>query len=155
PWHKGCFSATDGTLLEPPPLESLQSYFLEISEEEIRIDPNRTTLKKDAPGRGKINSKSDQTFVILGAGAGGAAAVRELRALGFAGRLVMISREQRPPYDRTLLSKMYLSGQVDSSQLPLQPESLLSDCEVEFMVAEIDSVDSAKHTISFKNDIPA
>jgi apoptosis-inducing factor 3 len=50
---------------------------------------------------------------------------------------------------------MYLSGQVDSSQLPLQPESLLSDCEVEFMVAEIDRVDSAKHTITFKNGTPS
>jgi apoptosis-inducing factor 3 len=155
PWHKGCFSTTDGAVLEPPSLESLRPYFLEISGNEIRIDPDRTTLKKDVPDRGKINTKSNQTFVILGAGAAGAAAVRELRALGFAGRLVMISREKRPPYDRTLLSKMYLSGQVDSSQLPLQPESLLSDCEVEFMVAEIDCVDSTKQTIGFKCDIPA
>jgi len=155
PWHKGCFSASNGAVLEPPSLESLRSYFLEVSEDEIRIDPDRTNLKKDAPDRRKINSKSNQTFVVLGAGAAGTAAVRELRALGFAGRLVMISREQRSPYDRTLLSKMYLSGQIDSSQLPLQPKSLLSDCQVEFIVAEIHCVDSAKHTIGFKNGFPA
>jgi apoptosis-inducing factor 3 len=155
PWHKACFSATDGTVLDPPALESLRSYFLEISEDEIRIDPDRTTLKKGAPDGGKIDSKSNQTFVILGAGAAGTAAIRELRALGFAGHLVMISREQSPPYDRTLLSKMYLSGQVDASQLPLQPDSLLSDCEVEFVVATVKHIDSAKRTIRFKNDLPA
>jgi apoptosis-inducing factor 3 len=155
PWHKACFSATNGAVLEPPALASLRSYFLETSEDGIRIDLDRTSPMKEAPDGGRIDPRSNQTFVILGAGAVGTAAVRELRALGFAGHLVMISREQTPPYDRTLLSKMYLCGEVDSKQLPLQPESLLSDCEVEFIVAEIDSVDSAKHTIRFKNGLPA
>ncbi len=154
PWHKSCFAASDGALLEPPSLESLQSYFLELSEDEIRIDLDRTTQKKPGPNPGKVNSRSNQTFAILGGGAAAAAAARELRALGFGGRLVMISREQRLPYDRTLLSKMYLSGEADSSQLPLRPETLLADCQVDFIVAEIDCVDAEKHTISFKNGIP-
>jgi apoptosis-inducing factor 3 len=96
PWHKSCFAASDGAVLEPPSLESLQSYFLEITEEEIRIDLESTTPKQYAPNRGKVNA--NQTFAILGGGAAGAAAARELRALGFAGRLVMISREQRQRY---------------------------------------------------------
>jgi NADPH-dependent 2,4-dienoyl-CoA reductase/sulfur reductase-like enzyme/nitrite reductase/ring-hydroxylating ferredoxin subunit len=154
PWHKSCFAASDGAVLEPPSLDSLQSYFLEVSEDEIRIDLDRTTQKKHGPNHGKVNSRSNQIFAILGSGAAAAAAARELRALGFAGRLVMISREQRLPYDRTLLSKMYLSGQADSSQLPLRPETLLADCQVDFMVAEIDCVDAEKQTISFKNGIP-
>jgi apoptosis-inducing factor 3 len=155
PWHKSCFATSDGALLEPPSLESLQCYFLEILGDEIRIDLDRTTQKKHAPKHGKVESRSHQTFAILGGGAAGAAAARELRALGFAGRLVMISREQSPPYDRTLLSKMYLSGQADSGQLPLRPETLLADLQVEFKVGDVDCVDSAKHTISFKNGIPS
>ena len=152
PWHKSCFAASDGAVLEPPSLESLHSYFLEISEEEIRIDLEETTQKQYAPNRGKVNA--NQTFAILGGGAAGAAAATELRALGFSGRLVMISREQRHPYDRTLLSKMYLSGQADASQLPLRPEKLLAECEVDFLVAEIDCIDSENQTISFENGSP-
>jgi apoptosis-inducing factor 3 len=155
PWHKSCFAASDGAVLEPPSLESLQSYVLEISEDEIRIDLDHTTQKKHEPNHGKVDAKSDQTFAILGGGAAAAAAARELRALGFAGRLVMISREQRLPYERTLLSNMYLSGQADSSQLPLRPETLLADCQVDFMVAAIDCVDAEKRTIRFKNGVPA
>ncbi|HEX6567281.1 MAG TPA: FAD-dependent oxidoreductase [Chthoniobacterales bacterium] len=155
PWHKSCFAASDGAVLEPPSLASLQSYFLEILEDEIRIDLDRSTQnKKPRSNHGKVDSRSNQTFAILGGGAAAAAAAVELRALGFAGRLVMISREQRHPYDRTLLSKMYLSGDADSKQLPLRPETLLGDCQVDFMEAEIDFVDPQKHTISFKNDIP-
>jgi apoptosis-inducing factor 3 len=153
PWHKSCFAASDGAVLEPPSLESLQSHFLEISDDEIRIDLDRTTQTKQAANHGKVNGRSDQTFVILGGGAAAAAAARELRALGFAGRLVMISREKRHPYDRTLLSKMYLSGQADAGQLPLRPETLLSDCNVDFIVTEIDFVDSEKHTIGLRNGI--
>jgi NADPH-dependent 2,4-dienoyl-CoA reductase/sulfur reductase-like enzyme/nitrite reductase/ring-hydroxylating ferredoxin subunit len=152
PWHKSCFAASDGALLEPPALESLQAYFLEIVGEEVRVDVGSSTRREHSPDRGKVSPKAEQTFVILGGGAAGAAAVQELRSLGFAGRLVMISREHRLPYDRTLLSKMYLSGQADAKQLPLRPEGLLSDCGVEFLVAEIDQVDPESRTIRFRDE---
>ena len=152
PWHKSCFSASDGALLESPSLESLPAYFLEIAGNEIRVDLQSSTQIKHSPDHGKISPRANQTFAILGGGAAAAAAVRELRALGFAGRLVMVSREKRTPYDRTLLSKMYLSGQADPKQLPLRPENLLSDCEVDFMVAEIDEVDPESRTIRFKEE---
>jgi NADPH-dependent 2,4-dienoyl-CoA reductase/sulfur reductase-like enzyme/nitrite reductase/ring-hydroxylating ferredoxin subunit len=156
PWHKSCFSASDGALLESPSLESLHTYFLEIIGDEVRIDPGSSTQMNHSPDHGKVSPRADQTFVILGGGAAGAAAVRELRGLGFAGRLVMISREHRNPYDRTLLSKMYLSGQAEVKQLPLRPENLLRDCAVDFLVAEIDQVDPESRTIRFKEEtVPA
>lgn len=150
PWHKSCFSAADGALLESPALESLRAYFVETIGEEVLVDPNSSTRIKFSSERGKVSPRADQTFVILGGGAAGAAAVQELRSLGFAGRLVMISREDQTPYDRTLLSKMYLSGQADAKQLPLRPENLLSDCAVDFLLAEIDQVDLESRIIRFK-----
>ena len=152
PWHKSCFSASNGALLESPALESLHAYFLEIVGEEVRVDPRSSIQMKHSPDHGKVSPRADQTFVILGGGAAGAAALRELRGLGFAGRLVMISQEHRTPYDRTLLSKMYLSGQADVKQLPLRPENLLSDCAVDFLVAEIDQVDPESRNIRFKEE---
>ena len=50
-------------------------------------------------------------FVIVGAGAAGAVAAQTLREAGFGGRIVMLDRENRVPYDRTLLSKYALSGE--------------------------------------------
>src|SRR6202035_5109596 len=107
---------------------------------------------KHSPGHGKVSSRANKTFAILGGGAAASAAVRELRALGFVGRMVMVSQENRAPYDRTLLSKMYLSGQADAKQLPLRPENLLNDCAVDFLVAEIDQVDPESRTIRFKEE---
>ncbi len=155
PWHKSCFSASHGELLEPPALESLQSYFLEIVGEEIRVDIESSRQIKEVPDDGIGYSRAEQTFVILGGGAAAAASVQELRALGFDGRLVMVSQESRAPYDRTLLSKMYLSGQADAKQLPLRPESLLKDCQVEFIVGKIGSVVSESREISFTDTRPS
>jgi NADPH-dependent 2,4-dienoyl-CoA reductase/sulfur reductase-like enzyme/nitrite reductase/ring-hydroxylating ferredoxin subunit len=152
PWHKSCFTSSDGALLESPSLESLRTYYLEVAGDEIRVDPESSTQIKHSTGHGKVSSRANETFAILGGGAAGSAAVRELRALGFAGRLVMVSQEKRTPYDRTLLSKMYLSGQADLKQLPLRPENLLSDCAVDFMVAEIEDVDPESRTIRFQGE---
>jgi apoptosis-inducing factor 3 len=134
PWHKSCFAAADGALLEPPSLASLSEYSLELVGDEVRIDPERPVQRNRAAQTKK--TKSDKSFVVLGGGAAAAAAVQELRALGFAGRLVMVSKEQRTPYDRTLLSKMYLSGQAEPKQLPLRPETLLSDCKSSFWLVK-------------------
>jgi 3-phenylpropionate/trans-cinnamate dioxygenase ferredoxin reductase component len=49
-------------------------------------------------------------FVIVGASLTGAKAAEELRAAGFAGRIVLIGEETERPYERPPLSKGYLLG---------------------------------------------
>jgi NADPH-dependent 2,4-dienoyl-CoA reductase/sulfur reductase-like enzyme len=51
-------------------------------------------------------------FAVVGAGAAGAFAAQTLRQSGFDGRIVMLDRENRVSYDRTLLSKYHLSGEA-------------------------------------------
>jgi 3-phenylpropionate/trans-cinnamate dioxygenase ferredoxin reductase component len=70
--------------------------------------------------------------VIVG---GGVAAMRcavELRALGYDGRLLMLSAEDTPPYDRTLVSKALISGEeVGDERLLLQPLAAYADSDIE------------------------
>ena len=51
------------------------------------------------------------SFVIVGAGLGGATAAGTLREEGFDGDLVLIGAEPMPPYERPPLSKEYLRGE--------------------------------------------
>jgi apoptosis-inducing factor 3 len=52
------------------------------------------------------HSSSDvRSFVIIGAGAAGAAAAEALRQANFTGRIIMLSRERHLPYDRLQCSK--------------------------------------------------
>jgi 3-phenylpropionate/trans-cinnamate dioxygenase ferredoxin reductase component len=66
---------------------------------------------------------------------GGVAAMRcalELRALGYDGRICVVSAETTPPYDRTLVSKDLLSGDpVDDTRLLLQPAEAYADAEID------------------------
>jgi NADPH-dependent 2,4-dienoyl-CoA reductase/sulfur reductase-like enzyme len=50
-------------------------------------------------------SSDKRTFVIVGAGAAGAAAAEELRQANFTGRIILLSRERYLPYDRLQCSK--------------------------------------------------
>jgi NADPH-dependent 2,4-dienoyl-CoA reductase/sulfur reductase-like enzyme len=50
-------------------------------------------------------SSDKRTFVIIGAGAAGAAAAEGLRQAKFTGRVILLSREQHLPYDRLQCSK--------------------------------------------------
>jgi 3-phenylpropionate/trans-cinnamate dioxygenase ferredoxin reductase subunit len=55
--------------------------------------------------------------VVVGAGLAGARTCQQLRARGYAGELVLVGAEARPPYDRPPLSKRVLLGEVDDSSL--------------------------------------
>lgn len=59
--------------------------------------------------------------VIVGGGAAGATAARTLRRGGWEGEVVLLTREPHEPYDRTMLSKGALLGDVD------EPRPLLAD----------------------------
>jgi 3-phenylpropionate/trans-cinnamate dioxygenase ferredoxin reductase subunit len=61
------------------------------------------------------------TFVIAGASLTGATAAATLRQDGFDGRIILIGEEPRPPYERPLLSKQYLRGEVPFEKALVRP----------------------------------
>lgn len=87
----------------------------------------------------------DRTFVVVGAGVCGAAAVQALREEGFEDRIVLVGDEPHVPYERPPLSKEYLQGKQDRDALFLRPETWYEDNAVErrpgMRVAEIEPGD--------------
>ena len=69
--------------------------------------------------------------LIVGAGHGGAQAALALRQRGFEGRIVMVTREAHPPYERPPLSKDYLSGDKPFEKILIRPESFWAERKVE------------------------
>jgi 3-phenylpropionate/trans-cinnamate dioxygenase ferredoxin reductase subunit len=49
-------------------------------------------------------------FLLIGGGVAAASCARELRSAGASGSVLMVGREQDPPYERPPLSKSYLGG---------------------------------------------
>ncbi|MBI4998479.1 MAG: FAD-dependent oxidoreductase [Rhodocyclales bacterium] len=64
-------------------------------------------------------------MVIIGAGQAGLQTAESLRSEGYAGEVLMIGDEPRPPYQRPPLSKAYLLGEFSEAQLTIRaPEAL-------------------------------
>jgi NADPH-dependent 2,4-dienoyl-CoA reductase/sulfur reductase-like enzyme/nitrite reductase/ring-hydroxylating ferredoxin subunit len=134
PWHHACFNARSGDLLEPPALDALPRYEVEIDGAEVVVKfPEKTETARIPDMTGRQEDKDKRIFLILGAGAAGNAAAQSLRENGFAGRIVMITRENRLPYDRPNLSKDYLQGEADPAWMPLRSEEFYKTYGIELL----------------------
>ena len=138
PWHHAVFDVASGALCEPPAPDALRTFEVEIRDGEVYV---RVPDDADAHGKGIPYRASDgelpdmvsptigelgtdaATVAIVGGGAAANAAVEELRAQAFRGRVVLITRETHAPYDRTKLSKGVLSGDAGPDALPLRDGS--------------------------------
>jgi NADPH-dependent 2,4-dienoyl-CoA reductase/sulfur reductase-like enzyme/nitrite reductase/ring-hydroxylating ferredoxin subunit len=141
PWHKATFCLRTGALLEPPAVDPLPRF-------EARIDKGRVLLRKaELPPRPAPPADA-RCFVIIGAGAAGAVAAQTLREVGFGGRIVLLDRANRVPYDRTLLSKYVLSGQPGAEKSPLQSQDFYRCHGIERRTAEVVRIDVAQRRIT-------
>ncbi len=150
PWHQGTFDARSGDLLEPPPMSALPHFAVRVEGDEILVDrpddaPSRRTMPMATP-----DFEADgRTFAVVGGGAAGAAAVEALRQQGYLGRIVLVSREDRRPYDRPNLSKDYLAGTASADWLPLRSAKFYEQHGVELLNEGVMSFDAMTRRLVF------
>ncbi|QMU75613.1 FAD-dependent oxidoreductase [Streptacidiphilus sp. PB12-B1b] len=72
-----------------------------------------------------------ETHVIVGAGLAGAKAAETLRAEGFTGRVILVGDEREHPYERPGLSKGFLAGTSERSELFVHDSPWYAAHEVE------------------------
>jgi len=146
PWHKAAFRAEDGALCEPPALDSLARYHVEVRGEEVWVDDQPLPAEKIPP------ADDPRTFVIIGAGAAGTACAAALREKGFGGRILMIDREAETGYDRTVLSKYVLAGDMAADKTPpLRDETYFIRQRIERRHGEVTDLDMDARRIRLAN----
>ena len=142
PWHKATFCLRSGALLEPPAVDDLPRYPVRTLNGRVLVGDQ--ALNAGAP---PTPEGAGSTYVIVGGGAAGASAAQTLRAEGFDGAIVMLDRENRVPYDRTLLSKYHLSGAKGGEKTPLQTQAWYRAHGIERRTAEVTHIDVAARQI--------
>jgi NADPH-dependent 2,4-dienoyl-CoA reductase/sulfur reductase-like enzyme/nitrite reductase/ring-hydroxylating ferredoxin subunit len=149
PWHQAAFDVLTGNLEEPPALNAQPCY-------EVRVDGDDVIVKVPegagprTPDMVRRDPAEGRTFVILGAGAAGNAAAETLRQDGFRGRILMITQEQRLPYDRPNLSKGYMSGEAGPETLPWRTAEFYRDHDIEVLLGRtVSRVEPRQKTIAF------
>lgn len=150
PWHNACFSVVTGDQKEPPGLDSLPRYLARVEGESVLVSVPIAAVQR-VQSMAQYSPVDGRTFVILGAGAAGAHAAETLRQAGYQGRIVMVTRESKLPYDRTWLSKDYFTGQVSREQLPLRSADFYKAHAIEVLLnKEAVRVDAIAKTITFQ-----
>ncbi len=75
---------------------------------------------------------------------------RRLREDGFRGRVALVTREDRAPYDRPNLSKDYLQGHAEPEWMPLRAEEFYRKHDIGLLCEhEVTRVDAAAKTVTF------
>ena len=114
PWHHATFDSHDGTLLEPLAIEGLTQY-------EVTDNGDSLTLNTSAKSDKKVehDKLTDTHTIIIGGGAAGFMTAHQLRNTGYGGKITLISADDKAPYNRPLLSKAFLAGNMPEEKLLL------------------------------------
>lgn len=152
PLHHAVFNVVNGDLEEPPALDALVSYDVHVDGERVMVCVPEEASDRRAVSMVKRDTAVDpRQFVILGAGAAGYAAAQTLREEGFRGNIVMITREDRTPYDRPNLSKDYLHGHAEAEWMPLRPQEFFAENDIQLLFnREVTRVDARAKVIVFE-----
>ena len=153
PWHQAAFSIKTGDMLEPPALDSLPRYEVRVDGDDIIVALPESAEPHRQPAMTSFDPSADsRTYVILGAGAAANAAAQTLREDGFQGIIVMITPENRLPYDRPNLSKDYLQGTAEPEWMPLRPQEFYRDNGIEVRLnATVKAVEIPTRTVTFES----
>ena len=91
---------------------------------------------------------SGSPIVIIGGGVAGGNAAAALREEGFAGPVVIISREPGVPFGRPPLSKTYLRSEEDLQGWYVRPAGWYAEHDVDLRSgSSVAALDPAEHTI--------
>jgi NADPH-dependent 2,4-dienoyl-CoA reductase/sulfur reductase-like enzyme/nitrite reductase/ring-hydroxylating ferredoxin subunit len=151
PWHHAVYDALTGHHEEPPGCDNLQCYPVRIVDGEIRVAvPDGASGRAERDFAKPATAEDRRLFAIVGAGAAGQSAAETLRGTGYRGRILLVSREQRLPYDRTLLSKEVLRGAELPAPLELRPRQFYKRHGIELWLNRVVTrVAAAERRIDF------
>jgi apoptosis-inducing factor 3 len=154
PWHNAYFDITTGDLEQPPGLDSLDRYSVRIDGDNVLVTIPEAALGHRVPDMAQYAPDIDnRTFVILGAGAAGTHAAETLRVAGYQGQIVMVTRDDKLPYDRTTLSKNYFTGKLTADQILMRSAEFYQQHQIELRLnCPVTNVDISTKTIVLAND---
>jgi NADPH-dependent 2,4-dienoyl-CoA reductase/sulfur reductase-like enzyme/nitrite reductase/ring-hydroxylating ferredoxin subunit len=150
PWHQACFDVVTGDLEEPPALDALPHFHVRVEGGNVIVSVPEDAEDRRIPTMTRRSPDADsRVFVIIGTGGAGNAAAEALRQDGFQGRIVMVTRESRLPYDRTNLSKGYLKSD-ESDPARLRSEEFYAGYDIEILTEqEVVRIDASDKTVVF------
>jgi len=144
PLHHACFSLKTGEALRAPALDPLDRWKVDIQGDLVFV---REKLPTSSLRKASTQTEVEK-IVIVGGGAAALACAIELRKLGYARAITMLSADDDPPYDRPNLSKDYLAGTAPEEWIPLRSSQWYRDHAIELRLGlEVTAIDSEARSV--------
>uniref|UniRef100_A0A8C7NA82 Apoptosis inducing factor mitochondria associated 5 n=1 Tax=Oncorhynchus kisutch TaxID=8019 RepID=A0A8C7NA82_ONCKI len=141
PWHGACFNIQTGDLEEYPGMDCLPCHT--VGRERVAARQTKRIKSMGSRVEGVIH-----TILLLGGGEDGILVCAEtLRQENFGGRIIMVTRDNLLPYDKTRLSKV-MNVEDDSILLRRMEFFHKHDIEV-WLRKEAMSLDTEKKKVTF------
>ncbi|GMN03385.1 NAD(P)/FAD-dependent oxidoreductase [Erythrobacter sp. MTPC3] len=98
------------------------------------------------------SNRNSADVVIVGTGHGGAQAAIALRQQGHEGSILMVGRDNAPPYERPPLSKEYLAGEKGFERIMIRPEKFWADKNIDLRLGSgVMDINPAAHTLTLSD----
>ncbi|XP_005452714.1 apoptosis-inducing factor 3 [Oreochromis niloticus] len=149
PWHGSCFNVHTGDLEEYPGIDCLPCHKVHIQNSKVYVSINKKTLRQEKRIKrmGTAVPGVTHTVLLLGGGAASLICAETLRQENFGGRIIMVTREDLLPYDKTRLSKVM---NVESDSILMRRMEFFHQYDIEvWLRKEALSVDTDKKTVTF------
>lgn len=152
PAHMASFSVKTGLPDGGPALNALQTFECWESAGEIFVKaPDQIRTHHIAPPMAQREESNHEKFVILGGGPAGLSAAETLRQSGFTGEIVVISNEEKLPYDTTTLTKRIMN--VEHEGIQLRSPDFLEKNGISYILGKtVGRVDSENKCIELKEN---
>ncbi|XP_037604283.1 apoptosis-inducing factor 3 [Sebastes umbrosus] len=149
PWHGACFNVHTGDLEEFPGMDCLPCHKVKVQNNKVYVSVNKKTLseEKRVKRMGAAVPGVTHTILLLGGGAASLICAETLRQENFGGRIIMVTRDELLPYDKTRLSKVM---NVESDTILLRRMEFFHEHDIEvWLRKEVVSVETDKKTVTF------
>ena len=132
--------------------DDLPYFDVQLDGDDIWVDlPDRVPDKR-TPEMASPEEGDTRVFVVVGAGAAGTAAVETLRQDGFHGRVLLVTQEDDLPYDRTLLSKDYLSEEETMGWIPMRERAFYEAHGIELLTGHrVTHLNTTEQALAFQD----
>ena len=154
PWHLAAFSIKTGYPDNGPILNGLPVYKITEKNGKVTVEVPKSITVNAVPVKTVTRDPANkERYVIVGGGPAGTSAVDTLRQAGFTGEIVVLSKEEVLPYDRTALTKgPYTFMVMPHNQCALRDQDYFDKLGVEVRSgAYVVDVNPEKKTVELKD----
>ncbi|KAL7831864.1 hypothetical protein AOLI_G00294120 [Acnodon oligacanthus] len=149
PWHGACFNTTTGDIEEYPGLDSLPTYKVKVEDGKVYVTAGKQKMTKRVKEMSCRVPGVCHTVLLIGGGPASLQCAETLRQNNYGGRIIMVTKDEHLPLDKTKLSK---AMNIEVEKILLRPSDFLQQHGIEVLKEkEVVSVNTEAKTVAFND----